>query len=97
MGTVIEKNMIANTCRESGDHGNFNSWDRKPWVWLQDSADPSSLRMVPQQSTIHNNFIIRTSFQGPSKNLYCIDHGQSAHPFLSFFPPIRPCSLLLCR
>ena len=24
MGTVIEQNMIANTCRESGDHGNFN-------------------------------------------------------------------------
>eukprot|EP01046_Picozoa_sp_COSAG06_P029568 COSAG06_NODE_2749_length_6349_cov_6.086400_2_plen_217_part_00 len=57
---------------------NFNSWDRKPWVWLQDSADPNSLRMVPQQSTIHNNFIVRTSFLGPSKNLYCIDHDDGS-------------------
>ena len=52
--------------------------DRKPWVWLQDHADPNSLRMVPQQSTIHNNFIVRTSFVGPSKNLYCIDHDDGS-------------------
>lgn len=62
--------------------GNFNSWDRKPWVWLQDRADPNSLRMVPQQSTIHNNFIIRTSFIVPSNNLYCIDHDDGSSMYL---------------
>ena len=26
--SVLEKNLLFNTCRESGDHGPFNSWDR---------------------------------------------------------------------
>ena len=77
-GHEFAYNLVLNTVLDTGDHGNFNSWDRKPWVWLQDSANPSSLRMVPQQSTIHNNFIIRTSFLGPSKNLYCIDHDDGS-------------------
>ena len=31
-GTTHEKNLIFNSCRESGDHGPFNSWDRDPCV-----------------------------------------------------------------
>lgn len=31
-GTRITNNLITNTCRESGDHGNFNSWDRQPFL-----------------------------------------------------------------
>ena len=31
-GTVISDNLLANTCRESGDHGPFNSWDRQPFL-----------------------------------------------------------------
>ena len=30
--STIFKNIIFNTCRESGDHGPFNSWDRQPYL-----------------------------------------------------------------
>ena len=45
---------------------------------LKDRGDAQSLQMVPQQSHIRNNFIVRTSFLGPSKNLYCIDHDDGS-------------------
>ena len=63
---------------DTNDHGNFNSWDRKPWVWLKDPLEVGSVQMVPQRHTINNNFIIRTAFIGPSKNLYCIDHDDGS-------------------
>ena len=28
-GDVISRNLVFSTCRESGDHGPFNSWDRQ--------------------------------------------------------------------
>eukprot|EP00966_Prymnesium_polylepis_P319834 7376258-Prymnesium_polylepis.2 len=31
-GTIIQNNLLFNTCRESGDHGPFNSWDRIPFI-----------------------------------------------------------------
>jgi len=61
-----------------GLQGNFNSWDRKPWIWLKDPLDVGSVNMIPQRHHIHNNFIIRTAFIGPSKNLYCIDHDDGS-------------------
>ena len=42
-GTVIEHNMITNTCRESGDHGNFVS-ARDPSLSLAGLSDEVSLR-----------------------------------------------------
>ena len=45
--------------------------------------------MVPRQMHIHNNFIIRTSFLGPSKNLYCID--------VSVYCPARRLPVAACR
>lgn len=32
-GNLIESNLLFNTCRESGDHGPFNSWDRQVYNW----------------------------------------------------------------
>ena len=29
-GDDISRNLVFSTCRESGDHGPFNSWDRRP-------------------------------------------------------------------
>ena len=60
----------VNWCLVKFVASNFNSWDRKPFLWLDDNGQPN---MVPRQMHIHNNFIIRTSFLGPSNNLYCID------------------------
>lgn len=31
-GNVVRHNLIFNTCRESGDHGPINSWDRMPFL-----------------------------------------------------------------
>jgi len=31
---LVTSNLILNTCRESGDHGPFNSWDRQVWSRL---------------------------------------------------------------
>ena len=32
-GNVIMNNLLFNTCRESGDHGPINTWDRQPFLW----------------------------------------------------------------
>lgn len=31
-GDVVYRNLIFNTCRESGDHGPINTWDRQPFM-----------------------------------------------------------------
>jgi hypothetical protein len=31
-GNLIESNLIFNQCRETGDHGPINSWDRQPFL-----------------------------------------------------------------
>lgn len=81
-GNVFSNNLLFNTVLETGDHGNFNSWDRKPWIWQMDEEDPASVQLVPQRHAIHNNFIIRTSFLGPSNNLYCIDHDDGSSMYV---------------
>ena len=35
-GSEFAFNLVFNTVLDTGDHGNFNSWDRKPWIWLAD-------------------------------------------------------------
>jgi len=47
---------MFNTCRESGDHGAFNSWDRLPYITeIADGKTPST---VPAVNNVHNNFIV---------------------------------------
>eukprot|EP01084_Bolivina_argentea_P237330 398876_1 len=50
---VIRNNMLLNTCRESGDHGPFNSWDRVPYITLVGSGKPS---IIPGYNEFYNNF-----------------------------------------
>merc|ERR1712048_658338 len=50
-GDVGERNLVFNTCRESGDHGPFNSWDRQPY-----SISPGALP-VPARRSINHNFL----------------------------------------
>ena len=57
-GNVIERNLIFNMVRETGDHGPFNSWDRVPYITTIGSGKPS---VVPAYRTIARNFIISTS------------------------------------
>ena len=54
-GDVISWNLLFNTCRESGDHGPINSWDRQLFLTkLLDGITPS---FVPLRRRIGYNLI----------------------------------------
>jgi len=54
-GDEISHNLVFSTCRESGDHGPFNSWDRQPFLTTVRDGTPS---MTPAVREIHHNFFI---------------------------------------
>mmetsp|Transcript_20004 Transcript_20004/g.27525 ORF Transcript_20004/g.27525 Transcript_20004/m.27525 type:complete len:912 (+) Transcript_20004:97-2832(+) len=54
-GNVIAHNLLLNTCRESGDHGPFNGWDRVPYITKVRNGEPS---IIPANNEIHHNFFI---------------------------------------
>jgi len=54
-GSNITYNVLFNTCRESGDHGPFNSWDRQVYVTEILNGTPTWLK---QWDDISHNFII---------------------------------------
>ena len=43
-GSKVLSNLLFNTCRESGDHGPFNSWDRQVYVTAVLDGTPSVLK-----------------------------------------------------
>eukprot|EP01063_Lacrimia_lanifica_P013035 TRINITY_DN196_c0_g1_i2.p1 TRINITY_DN196_c0_g1~~TRINITY_DN196_c0_g1_i2.p1 ORF type:complete len:793 (+),score=349.08 TRINITY_DN196_c0_g1_i2:64-2442(+) len=55
-GDVVASNLVFSSCRESGDHGPFNSWDRQPF--LTDVRTPGVPSVVMQWRTLRNNFFI---------------------------------------
>jgi len=55
-GAEVNNNLLFNTCRESGDHGAFNSWDRLPYITTV--ADGVTKTTVPAMNDVHNNFIV---------------------------------------
>jgi len=54
-GDTVTRNLIFNTCRESGDHGPINSWDRQPYLTSVRTGRPS---LVPENRYINRNFIV---------------------------------------
>lgn len=52
-GNIISNNLIFNTCRESGDHGPINTWDRQ--AFFTDIPSPASFDPAPTE--IKQNFI----------------------------------------
>ena len=55
-GNEMTANLLFNTCRESSDHGAFNSWDRLPYITtVRDGKTSSS---VPAINDMHHNFIV---------------------------------------
>jgi hypothetical protein len=52
----MRDNLLFNTCRESSDHGAFNSWDRLPYVTkVRGGVTPST---IPAENDMHHNFIV---------------------------------------
>ena len=54
-GDELTNNLVFSTCRESGDHGPFNSWDRQPFLTTVRTGEPS---MQMQWREIHHNFFM---------------------------------------
>ena len=55
-GDIVEGNLIFNTCRESGDHGPINTWDRQPFLTtLRYGTDTPSFDPIPR--IIRHNLI----------------------------------------
>eukprot|EP00928_Gymnodinium_smaydae_P031890 TRINITY_DN23259_c0_g1_i1.p1 TRINITY_DN23259_c0_g1~~TRINITY_DN23259_c0_g1_i1.p1 ORF type:complete len:828 (+),score=100.29 TRINITY_DN23259_c0_g1_i1:55-2538(+) len=54
-GNLISRNLIFNACRETADHGPFNSWGRMPFITDVRDGTPS---IVPAPTTIKENFVI---------------------------------------
>jgi hypothetical protein len=54
-GDVVDGNLVFSTCRESGDHGPLNSWDRQPFLTTVRTGQPS---MVMAWRNISRNFFI---------------------------------------
>ena len=54
-GSVVSQNVVFNMCRESSDHGPFNSWSRQ--VYLVDGPDgqPTTAKL---NDTISGNFML---------------------------------------
>ena len=56
-GNLVESNLIFNTCRESGDHGPINSWDRMPFLHkLGGTPTFDSLPTVTKRNLIFANY-----------------------------------------
>jgi len=67
-GDLIERNLLANCVRESGDHGPWNSWDRVPFItelgMLPDNSSSTGYKpangapsVVPMWREIRHNFV----------------------------------------
>ena len=63
-GHRVEGNVIFNTCRESGDHGPINSWDRQPFLWQvpadseSGGGEASAPSLTPEVTTVEHNLLI---------------------------------------
>lgn len=72
-GSRLQANLMFNTCRESGDHGAFNSWDRLPYV--TDVRQPGVASTLPAWNDFERNFIV--SNYGADGGCFDNDDGSS--------------------
>jgi hypothetical protein len=80
----ITGNLLFNAVRETGDHGNYNSWDRQPYWTLSgvndgfmDSKKRSYIKAV---DNIYKNLIVN-GYSG----VWTIDHDDGSQFFLDSF------------
>jgi hypothetical protein len=81
-GDEISHNLVFSTCRESGDHGPYNSWDRQPFLTDVLDGTPS---VTPAAREIHHNFFIDN--YSPQENVDNDDGSQyynTHHNFLVY-------------
>jgi hypothetical protein len=56
-GSSVTRNVLANFCRESSDHGPFNSWDRQVYIY-DDAASGGAHTVYKHNDTISHNFML---------------------------------------
>jgi len=56
-GNNITLNSIFNTCRQSGDHGPINSWDRMPFLTRIRSVGGAASYDSADTETTHNAIV----------------------------------------
>merc|ERR1719188_2001842 len=69
-GDEIAYNLVFSTCRESGDHGPFNSWDRQPYLTDVLTGEPS---LVPAYNEITQNLFFSNYGAG-----FAVDNDDSS-------------------
>jgi hypothetical protein len=80
-GDVVTRNVIFNTCRESGDHGPINSWDRQPFMTTLRDGKTESFDPLPRE--ISHNFIFAN--YGASQGVDNDDGSSWFHIFRNVF------------
>ncbi|CAB9517687.1 expressed unknown protein [Seminavis robusta] len=80
-GDELYHNLVFSTCRESGDHGPFNSWDRQPFLTYKDGLEEPT--MFSEWRRIHHNFFIDN--YSPQENVDNDDGSARFHTHDNFF------------
>jgi len=81
-GSNLTENFLFNTCRESSDHGPFNSWDRQVYVTDVLDGKPNVLK---QWDYLFNNFMLANyNSQEAIDNDDGSCYYQSHHNFLAY-------------
>jgi hypothetical protein len=70
-GDIVEGNIIFNMVRETGDHGTFNSWDRKEYIY---DCPSGGTCFTPQTMHVRHNMFI-----GPAGHNMDHDDGSSQY------------------
>jgi len=72
-GSLLTRNLLFNTCRESQDHGPFNSWGRTPYMINFPNGTPSG-GLKPLVDEIGYNFLVA----GGGANSGAADHDDGS-------------------
>ena len=79
-GEILEKNLVFNFVRESGDHGMFNAWDRQPIVHDGDQAQ-GGVAINPAVHMLRQNFIMNRNWLGTTNSGYSIDYDDGSSQY----------------
>eukprot|EP00439_Symbiodinium_sp_Y106_P028646 s1569_g3.t1 len=71
-GDEIAFNLVFSTCRESGDHGPFNSWDRQPFLTAEDvdNDDGSCYYKTHDNFLVYGGQAMKNDFGGHDNHHY---------------------------
>lgn len=78
-GLLFQGNLLFNVVLDSSEHGTTNSWDRQPFLYLDANYE---VQLAPIPRRIHNNFVFRNSFRGPTSNKWALDKDDGSSNYV---------------